>query len=159
MMTVWVPVTMLPWVKVRVPVPAPESPTVTSTPFSETFPLELLMIRLRKFVGWAPPMVWAALPLNSTVVLAPVRPGVVELFSQLPRTLMEAGGPSKFGSTPELIRTLKNWSVPPAKLAPSPFPVHWIVPPVAAYVPLKLNLETWTVPLLWLIVPEPWGPL
>ena len=56
MIIVFTPVTMFPWVKVRVPVAAPARPTVVLMP-RLTEPVDLLIVRLRKLVAEVPPIV------------------------------------------------------------------------------------------------------
>ena len=73
------PVVMLPDVSVSV------APTVLFTPLSE-MPAALLMVRLLNVVAFAPPIVWALVPLSVTVLVPAVN---VPLLEKSPFTTCE----------------------------------------------------------------------
>ena len=87
-----------------------ESKFCTVTSMSRlTSPEKLEIVRLLKVVDTVPPTVCAESPLNSTVVLLPVRLVMLELFVQFPPTLMVVlGSLSNLGFAASSIITLKN---------------------------------------------------
>ena len=78
-----------------------------------------------------------------TVVAALCRPVTVLLLVQSPATLKETALLSNFGSTPELITTLKNWvldEVTPEGNPDAPaLPINSMVPALEENVPLFLK--------------------
>ena len=76
---VFAPVVMFPLVKVSA------APTVSFAP-RVSDPPDLLTMALLNVVGAEPPIVWAPLPLNVTVVATPVRVAVALLLVQSPPT-------------------------------------------------------------------------
>src|SRR5437870_4594798 len=101
-------------------------------------PDDLLIVTFLNVVNAEPPMVWAPVPLNVTVVAFPDRL-TATLLVQLPATLKLTALLSKGGSTS--IRTSKNCVGPRVlgKVLPLPAVTNSTVPPVELNVPLLLK--------------------